>query len=58
MWSKAGVPDWWLLQAFYSVIYVAAESVRNGQLAPLDAPDLALRTFLRGVGAQGTKEGS
>jgi AcrR family transcriptional regulator len=54
----ADVPDWWLLQAFYSVIYVAAESVRNGQLAPLDAPDLALRTFLRGVGAQGTKEGS
>jgi len=50
----AGLPDWWLLQAFYSVIYVAAESVRNGQLAPLDAPDLALRTFLHGVGAPAT----
>jgi AcrR family transcriptional regulator len=47
----AGVPDWWLLQVFYSVTYVAAESVRNGKLAPLDAPGLALGTFLRGLGA-------
>lgn len=47
----AGLPDWWLVQTFYSVIYVAAESVRSGKLAPLDAPDLALRTFLHGVGA-------
>jgi AcrR family transcriptional regulator len=46
----AGLPDWWLVQMFYSVIYVAAESVRSGKLAPLDAPDLALRTFLHGVG--------
>ena len=46
----AGLPDWWLVQTFYSVIYVAAESVRSGKLAPLDAPDLALRTFLHGVG--------
>ena len=47
----AGLPDWWLVQTFYSVIYVATESVRSGKLAPLDAPDLALRTFLHGVGA-------
>jgi AcrR family transcriptional regulator len=47
----ASVPDWWLLQTFYSIIYVAAESVGAGKLAPLDAPGLALRTFLRGVGA-------
>lgn len=47
----AGVPGWWLLQTFYSVVYVAAESVRAGRLAPLDAPDLALGTFLRGLGA-------
>jgi AcrR family transcriptional regulator len=45
------VPDWWLLQTFYSITYVAAESVRSGKLAPLDAPGLALRTFLRGLGA-------
>ena len=45
------VPDWWLLQTCYSITYVAAESVRSGKLAPLDAPGLALRTFLRGLGA-------
>ena len=48
---SASVPDWWLLQTFYSIIYVAAESVGAGKLAPLDAPGLALRTFLHGVGA-------
>jgi len=48
---SAGVPDWWLLQMFYSVSYVAAESVRSGKLAPLDAPGLALGTYLRGLGA-------
>src|SRR5215472_3324137 len=47
----ASVPDWWLLQTFYSIIYVAAESVGHGKLAPLDAPGLALGTFLHGVGA-------
>ena len=47
----AGVPDWWLLQTLYSIVYVAAESVRAGQLAPLDAPGLALGTFLHGLGA-------
>jgi hypothetical protein len=40
------------------VVCVAAESVRAGQLASLDAPDLALGTFLRGLGASpaATKE--
>jgi AcrR family transcriptional regulator len=48
----AGLPDWWLLQMLYSVVYVAAESVAAGQLAPLDAPGLALGTFLHGLGAR------
>jgi AcrR family transcriptional regulator len=48
---SAGVPDWWLLQMFYSVTYVAAESVLTGKLAPLDAPGLAVGTYLRGLGA-------
>lgn len=39
------------MQTFYSIIYVAAESVGHGKLAPLDAPGLALGTFLHGVGA-------
>jgi AcrR family transcriptional regulator len=52
----AGVPDWWLLQTFYSLVYVAAESIRSGQLAPRDAPDLVLGTFLRGIGASPASE--
>jgi AcrR family transcriptional regulator len=47
-------PDWWLVQMLYSVVYGAAESVRAGRLAPLDAPDLAVRTFLRGCGTPGS----
>lgn len=46
----AGTADWWLLQTFYSLVYVAAESVQSGKLAPLDAPALVVHTFLHGVG--------
>ena len=46
-----GTPDWWLLDTFCSLIYVAAESVADGALAPNDAPGLVTRTFLRGIGA-------
>jgi len=48
----ADVPDWWLLQMLYSVVYMAAESVGAGKLAPLDAPGLALGTFLHGLAAR------
>lgn len=48
---RAGVPDWWLLESFHALIYVAAESVGAGHLAPRDAPGLALDTLLRGLGA-------
>lgn len=44
------LPDWWLVQMLHSVVYVAAESVWAGRLAPLDAPGLALRTYLSGTG--------
>jgi AcrR family transcriptional regulator len=44
-------PDWWLLDTFFSLIYVAAESVADGDLAANDAPGLVTRTFLRGIGA-------
>ena len=47
----AGIPDWWLLDTFFSLIYVAAESVADGHLAPNDAPGLVTSTFLRGIGA-------
>jgi AcrR family transcriptional regulator len=44
-------PDWWLLSTFFSLIYVAAESVADGHLAPNDAPRRVTDTFLRGIGA-------
>ncbi|GAA1789219.1 hypothetical protein GCM10009682_09090 [Luedemannella flava] len=47
---RAHVADFWLLQTFYSLVYVAAESVQSGHLAPRDAPGLAVDTFLRGLG--------
>lgn len=47
----ADVPDWWLLSAFHALVYVGAESVASGELAPREAPDRVLRTFLRGIGA-------
>jgi AcrR family transcriptional regulator len=46
-------PDWWLLNSFFSLIYVAAESVADGRLAPNDAPRLVTDTFLRGIGVPG-----
>jgi AcrR family transcriptional regulator len=47
---RADVADFWLLQTFYSLVYVAAESVRSGHLAPRDAPGLVVDTFARGLG--------
>jgi AcrR family transcriptional regulator len=46
-------PDWWLLDSFFSLIYVAAESVADGHLAPNDAPRLVTDTFLHGIGVPG-----
>jgi AcrR family transcriptional regulator len=47
----ADAPDWWLVRVLYAVVYSAAEAIYNGELAPLDAPDLAFDTLLRGLGA-------
>jgi AcrR family transcriptional regulator len=46
-----GMPDWWLLATYFALVYVAAESVQSGRLAPLDAPGFVLNTFLHGIGA-------
>ena len=54
----AGTPDWWLLRTFFSLVYVAAESVQSGQLAPLDAPGFALGAFLHGIGASPKSPGA
>jgi len=48
----ADAPDWWLLQTFYALIYVGADAVRAGYLAPRDAPERVMRMFLHGIGAQ------
>jgi AcrR family transcriptional regulator len=48
---SAAVPDWWLLQTMFALVYTAAESVHSGHLAPRDAPDLALKTLLHGLSA-------
>jgi AcrR family transcriptional regulator len=48
-----GTPDFWLLDTFFSLIYVAAESVADGHLAPNDAPRLVADTFLHGIGVPG-----
>jgi AcrR family transcriptional regulator len=47
---RADVPGYWLLHTFYSLVYVAAESIHDGDLAPRSAPDLVVSTFLRGLG--------
>ena len=47
---RSDVADFWLLQTFYSLVYVAAESVHSGHLAPRDAPALAVDTLVRGLG--------
>jgi len=46
----ADVPEWWLLQSLYSIVYVASESIRSGHLAPREATGLVLNTYLRGLG--------
>lgn len=49
----ANIPDWWLIEAFYSLIVGAYASVDTGHLAPRDAPDRVLKTFLHGIGTPG-----
>jgi AcrR family transcriptional regulator len=46
-----GVPGWWRLISYISLLIAASGEVRRGRLAPLDAPDFVLRMFLTGIGA-------
>lgn len=48
----AGAPSWWLQAAFHALVYVGAEAVDAGNLAPREAPDRVLSTFLHGIGAR------
>jgi hypothetical protein len=47
---RGNVADFWLLQTFYSLVYVAADSVDSGHLAPRDAPALVVDTLIGGLG--------
>jgi AcrR family transcriptional regulator len=47
---RTDVEDFWLLRTFYSVVYVAADSIDDGNLAPLAAPALIVDTLTRGLG--------
>ena len=48
---RSDSPEWWPGSAVYALLYVAWEGVQRGWLARLDAPELVLRTLLRGEGA-------
>ncbi len=46
---RADVPSWWAVEMLLAAVYVAWEQIEAGRLAPLDAPDLVMRTWLAGV---------
>jgi AcrR family transcriptional regulator len=46
---RRDVSDEWVVASLNALIYVAWELVAMGRLAPVDAPDLVLRTLLDGV---------
>ena len=46
----ADAPGWWLLATFHALVYVGAESVDCGDLAPREAPDRVMTMFLHGIG--------
>jgi hypothetical protein len=48
---RSDSPEWWGGSAVYALVYVAWEGMQRGWLARLDAPELVLRTLLRGEGA-------
>lgn len=47
----ADVTPGWILGVFYSLIYTAAEAIASDQLPRHRAVDVAVRTFLHGVGS-------
>ncbi len=43
------LPTWWVVETLLAGVYIGWEQIAKGRLAPLDAPDLVIRTWLRGV---------
>ena len=49
--ASPDVPEAWLVASLDMMIFTAWESIRRGDIAANDAPDLVLRTYLSGIGA-------
>lgn len=47
------LPVWWVVEMLLAAVYIGWEQIEKGRLAPLDAPDLVMRTWLRGVSPGG-----
>ncbi|NED96693.1 TetR/AcrR family transcriptional regulator [Phytoactinopolyspora alkaliphila] len=50
---RADVDPSWIVGIFYSIIYVAAESINTGHMARHRAGDVAVQTFLHGLAGTG-----
>lgn len=46
----ADLPDEWVVASLNSLVYGAWELITLGRLAPVAAPELVMRTLLRGIG--------
>lgn len=46
---EATLPTWWVTESLLAGVYIGWEQIAKGRLAPLDAPDLVIRTWLHGV---------
>lgn len=45
----SSLPTWWVVETLLAAVYIGWEQIAKGRLAPLDAPDLVMRTWLGGV---------
>ncbi|MEU7176119.1 TetR/AcrR family transcriptional regulator [Micromonospora tulbaghiae] len=43
------LPGWWAMEMLFATVFVAWEQIEAGRLAPLDAPELVLDTWLSGT---------
>ena len=49
----ADLPDEWVVASINAQVYAAWELIAEGRLAPVAAPDLVLRTLMRGIETSG-----
>ena len=53
---RSNLPTRWMLKTLICLLYAAWEQIRDGGLAPLDAPSLLCETLLRGFGRNHSDE--